>query len=105
MIKCKLQQQRALSALSAVASATTSTPRLTTPLATVSTSRAYAASAAPLVTAQNVRETFKNPVDVVRQTVAIQGPLGMWRGFGATLAFRTSFAVGNCCRRVLASAR
>jgi hypothetical protein len=78
-----------------VASTTTSTARLTTPLATVSTSRAYAASAAPLVTAHNVRETFKNPVDVVRQTVAIQGPLGMWRGFGATLTFRTSFAVGE----------
>ncbi len=39
------------------------------------------------------RDKFKNPYDVVRQTVGAQGLGGMWRGFGATLIFRSSFAV------------
>lgn len=35
---------------------------------------------------------YSGPIDVIRQTVSQQGILGMWRGFGASLLFRSNFA-------------
>lgn len=34
---------------------------------------------------------FSGPVDVVRETIAAQGPTGMWRGLPATFLYRSSF--------------
>ncbi len=83
MIKCKLQQQRALSATSPSVSVRPGGQ----PIPVTFPYRAYSTSAAAPA------EFFRNPFDVVKQTVQVQGPLGMWRGFGATLIFRSSFAV------------
>lgn len=42
---------------------------------------------------QLFRERYTGPINVVQQTVKVQGLKGMWKGFGATLWFRSSFAV------------
>ncbi|KAF8575828.1 mitochondrial carrier [Ramaria rubella] len=34
---------------------------------------------------------FKGPIDCARQVVRANGVLGLWRGFGGSLAFRSSF--------------
>jgi len=34
---------------------------------------------------------FKGPIDCIRQIVAAQGVLGLWRGFTGSLAFRSGF--------------
>ncbi|KAF8530038.1 mitochondrial carrier [Hysterangium stoloniferum] len=34
---------------------------------------------------------FKGPIDCIRQVVQANGILGLWRGFGGSLAFRSSF--------------
>jgi hypothetical protein len=38
-------------------------------------------------------ERFTGPIDVIKQTVKIQGITGMWKGFGVSIVYRTSFAV------------
>jgi solute carrier family 25 carnitine/acylcarnitine transporter 20/29 len=35
---------------------------------------------------------FSGPIDVVRQTVQMQGITGMWKGVGASFIYRTCFA-------------
>ena len=34
---------------------------------------------------------FKGPIDCIRQVVGTNGVQGLWRGFGGSLAFRSSF--------------
>lgn len=46
-------------------------------------------------------ERFSGPIDVIKQTVKIQGITGMWKGFGVSLVYRTSFAVSFVSRCVL----
>jgi hypothetical protein len=45
-----------------------------------------------LIKPDNVPKDFKNPFDVVRQTVQAQGATGMWKGMGASFVYRTCFA-------------
>lgn len=40
-------------------------------------------------------ERFTGPIDVIKQTVKVQGITGMWKGFGVSLVYRTSFAVSR----------
>jgi hypothetical protein len=53
-------------------------------------SRMYSTAALPNTSSM---ERFTGPIDVIKQTVKIQGITGMWRGFGVSLVYRTSFAV------------
>ncbi|CAK9787390.1 mitochondrial carrier protein [Cutaneotrichosporon oleaginosum] len=45
-----------------------------------------------LVQPEHVPRQYSGPIDVVRQTCAAQGPLGMWRGLGASFMYRSCFA-------------
>lgn len=83
-IKCSLQVQAARDSQARPAGATAG--RITD----VRQLRAYSTVAIPTPV---VMERFTGPIDVIKQTVQIQGITGMWKGFGVSLVYRTSFAV------------
>jgi hypothetical protein len=91
-IKAKLQLQFSLDALKKSPDPSRAGP---TANASVTTQvRSYTSSASLYQAPQQLyRERYTGPIDVVKQTIKVQGVRGMWKGFGATLWFRSSFAV------------
>ncbi|KAG7562215.1 hypothetical protein FFLO_02301 [Filobasidium floriforme] len=97
-IKSKLQLQFSLDALKKPSTASISTPApvLTPNSTSTGQVRSYTISSASglhRVPKELFRERYTGPINVVQQTVKVQGLKGMWKGFGATLWFRSSFAV------------
>lgn len=95
-IKARLQLQYSLAAVppsagSKPSSAASPLPRHTMPLAAPSGARSMHTATAASPTAGAIH--YSGPIDVIKQTVAHKGILGMWRGFGATIMFRANFAV------------
>lgn len=87
-IKCSLQVQAALEQQLSMLGATAA---LASSGAIASQrSRMYSTAVLPNTTSM---ERFTGPIDVIKQTVKIQGITGMWKGFGVSLVYRTSFAV------------
>ena len=68
----------------------TSVPLAPSKIANVRQLRSYSTVAIPSAVAM---ERFTGPLDVIKQTVQVQGVTGMWRGFGVSLVYRSSFAV------------
>jgi hypothetical protein len=85
-IKCSLQVQ---AARDSQAKPTGTTPGRITDVRQM---RAYSTVTIPTAVAM---ERFTGPIDVIKQTVQIQGVTGMWKGFGVSLVYRTSFAVST----------
>ncbi|GHJ89277.1 hypothetical protein NliqN6_5679 [Naganishia liquefaciens] len=81
-IKCTLQVQAARDSQVGVAPSPSK-------VADVRQLRAYSTVAIPSSVAM---ERFTGPFDVIKQTVQVQGVTGMWRGFGVSLVYRSSFA-------------
>lgn len=81
-IKAKLQLQFSMDAIKAA-----DPPTASSPISATQTS--------PRPQTLLYRERYTGPIDVTKQTVKVQGLKGMWKGYGATLWFRSSFAVSR----------
>jgi hypothetical protein len=84
-IKAKLQLQFSLDALKDKSLSASGAP------SSIGQTRSYST----VIPRELYRERYTGPIDVVKQTVKVQGVTGMWKGFAASLWFRSNFAVSK----------